>query len=152
MDRRKPIHTPIYQTGNDPVIVFLTVCTDRRKRILTNAEAVRVVTDAWEKADRWAVGRYVFMPDHIHLFCGPACAEPIELKKWVTFWKSLSSRSWTRRLDHPVWQPDFWDSKVRRGESYEEKWRYVVNNPVRKGLVARSEDWPYQGELVRFGW
>jgi hypothetical protein len=32
-------------------------------------------------------------------------------------------------------------------ESYSEKWLYVAQNPVRKKLAARPEDWPYQGEI-----
>jgi hypothetical protein len=34
-------------------------------------------------------------------------------------------------------------------ESYSLKWDYVRMNPVRAGLVAKSEDWLYQGEVVR---
>ena len=28
----------------------------------------------------------------------------------------------------------------------------MVNNPVRKGLVSKAEDWPYQGVLNVFTW
>ena len=37
---------------------------------------------------------------------------------------------------------------MRDDESYTEKWIYVRENPVRAGLVARADDWPYQGEFV----
>jgi len=30
-----------------------------------------------------------------------------------------------------------------------QKWNYVRENPVRAGLVAQPEDWPYAGEIVR---
>ncbi len=29
-----------------------------------------------------------------------------------------------------------------------QKWEYVRDNPVRHGLVASAEEWPYQGEIV----
>jgi hypothetical protein len=45
------------------------------------------------------------------------------------------------------WQPGFFDHLLRRDESYSEKWDYVWRNPVRAGLVAKPEDWPYQGEI-----
>ena len=35
----------------------------------------------------------------------------------------------------------------RNDESYAGKWGYVRENPVRKGLAARWEDWPYQGAV-----
>ena len=51
-----------------------------------------------------------------------------------------------------VWQRDYWDRQLRRGESYSEKWAYVRTNPVRAGLVVRPEDWPYQGEMCVLRW
>ncbi|MEY4488252.1 MAG: hypothetical protein RIQ79_760 [Verrucomicrobiota bacterium] len=41
------------------------------------------------------------------------------------------------------WQPDFFEHRLRTDESYDEKVFYVRMNPVRKGLVAHPEDWPY---------
>ena len=47
----------------------------------------------------------------------------------------------------PHWQEGFFDHLLRRNESYAEKWEYVRQNPVRKDLCGRVEDWPYQGEM-----
>jgi hypothetical protein len=47
-----------------------------------------------------------------------------------------------------LWQPGFFDHLLRNTESYGQKWEYVRENPVRAGLVARAEDWPYHGEIV----
>ena len=52
----------------------------------------------------------------------------------------------------PLWQRNCWDRQLRTGESYSQKWEYVRNNPVRKGLVANAGDWPYQGELNVLEW
>ncbi|MFB3881745.1 MAG: hypothetical protein ACE149_10800 [Armatimonadota bacterium] len=41
---------------------------------------------------------------------------------------------------------------LRSGESYGQKWEYVRMNPVRAGLVANPDDWPYQGEIVQIDW
>jgi hypothetical protein len=32
-------------------------------------------------------------------------------------------------------------------ESYSQKWDYLKENPVRAGLVKKSDDWPFQGEI-----
>jgi len=45
-----------------------------------------------------------------------------------------------------------WDTRLRRSESYAEKWQYVRENPLRKGLVKCPEDWPYQGMLNVLQW
>ena len=55
------------------------------------------------------------------------------------------------RVEHAgleAWQRGFFDHVMRNAESYSEKWHYVGENPVRAGLVARAENWPYQGEIV----
>jgi len=84
-------------------------------------------------------------------FCAPG--DPtVPLKAWVKYWKSMASRRWPRREEQPIWQKDFWDTQLRRDESYMEKWSYVLQSPVRNGLVAVPEDWPYAGELNVLSW
>ncbi len=47
------------------------------------------------------------------------------------------------------WQRDFFDHRLRKDESYIEKAHYIRMNPVRAGLIARSEDWPHVWESKR---
>jgi hypothetical protein len=37
---------------------------------------------------------------------------------------------------------------LRSEESYAQKWGYVRDNPLRAGLVANADDWPYAGEII----
>jgi putative transposase len=150
--RQHPVHQPVHERFNQPVMVFLTICSKGRKPIFANPETHEVLRDAWLQAANWLVGRYVLMPDHIHLFCAPSALVPKPLQTWVAFWKSEAARHWPRRADVPVWQRHCWDTQLRRGQSYNEKWNYVIENPVRAGLVAQSEDWPYQGETNVLRW
>jgi REP element-mobilizing transposase RayT len=73
------------------------------------------------------------------------------LDRWIAYWKSLTTRA-LGEDPGSLWQREFWDHQLRRGDSYEEKWEYVRNNPVRAGLASRSEDWPYQGEVNTLEW
>jgi len=150
--RKHPIHQPVHCYHNRSVIVFVTVCTKDRKQILADDAVHEVLVEAWRAANAWLVGRYVIMPDHVHLFCAPAELDPVPLLKWVSFWKSHASRRWPRPADLPVWQRHFWDTQLRRGENYSEKWEYFLQNPVRAGLVASADDWPFQGELHQLRW
>ena len=150
--RKQPAHFATVESGFRARIIFLTVCTHRRRPLLANPDAVRRIINAWEAADFWRVGRYVIMPDHIHLFCAPGTLTATPLKDWITFWKNHVTRAWPNREQLPLWQRDFWDRQLRRRESYSAKWEYVRNNPVRHGFVARAEDWPYQGELNVLEW
>lgn len=80
------------------------------------------------------------MPDHLHM---PA-----------TFGKQSGMealiRNWKRYLTNHTgirWQRDFFDHRLRDDENFTEKANYILNNPIRAGLVARFEDWPYQIQL-----
>jgi hypothetical protein len=70
----------------------------------------------------------------------------------MAYWKRLATRAIREELPEFQWQRDFWDTQLRRGESYSQKWEYVRENPFRHGLVSRAEDWPYQGEVHRLEW
>lgn len=139
------------EQGHQPVIIFVTICAQRRKQIFAREEAVKAILGAWAEADAWAVGRYVILPDHLHLFCTPRRAE-VSLARWSKYWKALVSRRWPWAEEQPIWQEDFWDTQLRQGESYAAKWEYVRNNPVRHGLVERPEEWPPAGEIEVLAW
>ena len=149
--RKHPVHWPAAETFNTPVIVFLTAVTKNRKPILANDAAHKAVIEAWASAKKWLIGRYVLMPDHLHLFCAPNTQPTEPLLPWVADWKSQSARTWSCPEDKPVWQRHFWDTQLRRAKATM-RGDYVKANPVRAGLVSRAEDWPYQGELNELRW
>ncbi len=151
-DRKHPARHPVIRNGNRSEILFVTVCAHQRKRILATPLVHDLLVAAWESADHWLVGRYVILPDHIHLFCAPAQVDYLSVQRWIAFWKSSVSKAWPNQDAKPIWQIDGWDRQLRKGDSYSQKWAYVRNNPVRHGLVDDPEDWPYQGELNQFLW
>ena len=79
-ERKKPAHFPTVEVGFGSIIIFLTVCTDRRRPLLANNQAAGLIITAWQAANFWRVGRYVIMPDHVHLFCAPNTFPPQPLK------------------------------------------------------------------------
>ena len=92
------------------------------------------------------------MPDHIHLFV-KLPPEGITLPKWLQALKAILGKELLRQgQQKPHWQEGFFDHLFRTGNSYSEKWEYVRQNPVRKNLVSKSDDWPYQGEIVTIMW
>jgi len=137
---------------NQTVLQFITVCTIERRPLLARAEIVSLLLDSWQKAGCWLVGRYVVMPDHLHLFCAPATHPASPLKQWVQFWRADATRRWPHSGEKPIWQKDFFDRQLRNGESYQQKWLYLWENPIKSGLVKSPEDWPFQGELNTIQW
>jgi REP element-mobilizing transposase RayT len=130
-------------------LVFLTVCTAQRSSVLANAIAHSILAELWRDSlerNGWCVGRFVVMPDHIHLFAMPA-EKPQQLSKWIAVWKAISARQIIAKTgaSAPIWQRDHFDRYLRTTESYGKKWDYVCNNPVHAKLVSNSDEWPYQG-------
>jgi len=44
-----------------------------------------------------------------------------------------------------LWQKSSYDRVIRYNDSIEVTMHYVLENPVRKGLVTQWEDYPYSG-------
>jgi REP element-mobilizing transposase RayT len=154
-------------------VYFVTACTQDRRPILAGEQAAAVLRQEWASAaarHSWLIGRYVIMPDHVHFFCTaaddvagvadpglpaghdlPASAKPAtgaeSLANFMRAWKQWTAKRLKRELGFnvPLWQAEFFDHVLRSDESYAEKWAYVRENPVRAKLVARWEDWPWQG-------
>lgn len=145
-------HLAPLEFPNQTILLFITVCVSKRRPLLARPEIVALLLDSWRKADRWLVGRWVVMPDHLHLFCASGTFPPSPLKSWMQFWRNDCTRRWPHPDEKPVWQPDFFDRQLRSGESYTQKWNYLWENPIKDGLVKKPEDWPYQGELNVLPW
>jgi hypothetical protein len=56
----------------------------------------------------------------------------------VSKWKE-----WTAKQLAIRWQRDFFEHRLPRDESAAQKADYILFNPVRAGLVAEPEDWPF---------
>ncbi len=141
---------PNIERWNQPVIVFVTVCSKDRRPVLANDRMHQLLRSQWAAARRWSVGRYVVMPEHVHLFCSPAQPDTEGVKEWVGFWKRMVSREIPEV--RPLWMRDCWDTQLRHVHHYEMKWDYVMRNPVRRGLVTQPEEWAYQGTLNELRW
>jgi REP element-mobilizing transposase RayT len=146
--RSRPAHGVRSHTAI-PTILYLTVCTKHRFPWLASPDVHDLLVKTWQGATAWIVGRYVVMPDHLHLFAAPGKPD-LPFDNWVRFWKSRFTAAHARPSRE--WQADHWDRRLRNDDSYEEKWNYVRNNPVRHGLVPAADEWPFQGELNALKW
>jgi len=136
MSKRAPRLHWIFQSY-DPPLFFITFNTYRRRKLLANS----IVHHALIKFARMGeargigVGRYVIMPDHVHLFVRGS--PEFVLAQWVRILKRTISKAIS--IEPPHWQEGFFDHLIRHSESYAQKWEYVRQNPVRAGLVSIPE-------------
>jgi putative transposase len=92
-------------------LFFVTFYTHRGQSILARVEVHAALIEFADRAHREfgiAVGRYVILPDHIHLFvAGP---DDFNFGKWVgTLKRVLGGAIATGRAQGPVWQRGFFD-------------------------------------------
>jgi REP element-mobilizing transposase RayT len=90
----------------------------------------------------------VIMPDHVHLLLQPLRSQdgwPYPLVDILQSLKSTTAHHINKRLDHlgPVWEEESFDHVLRSDESLKEKVEYIRQNPVRRGLVKRPEDYKW---------
>ena len=148
--RSRPAHPSPIERNRVPIILLITVCCKERSNWLAHPNTHKVIHKIWTRSTFWLVGNYVLMPDHLHCFCTPGTWPPHPVKKWVHYWKSQFRRAGL--YDHNIWLPDCWDTQMRDRKHYDEKLAYVRMNPVRKGLVQKPADWPFQGEIHPIVW
>ena len=122
-------------------IYFITInCQLRETRQLaTNEMAAALFGTVRHRQEEglWWPHIFLLMPDHLHaLISFPPSGKPIKLivRKW---------KEWTAKTLGLHWQRDFFEHRLRRDESRREKADYILQNPVRKKLVARPEEWPF---------
>lgn len=150
-NRKYPAHHSPIEKADRPTVIMVTTCVQHRRPILATDEIHNLLRGVWLASNHWQINRYVIMPDHIHFFCCPLNPES-SFRNWQQFWRNQITRVWPNSGEKPIWQKNYWDAQIRSASEFTEKWHYVRNNPVRKGLVAHPDEWKYQGEVFPFVW
>lgn len=88
----------------------------------------------------------VVMPDHVHLLLTPRRDPegwPYPLVDILQCMKSATAHRINKLLYRagPVWEEESFDHVLRSDESLAEKCEYIRQNPVRRGLVQRAEEY-----------
>jgi putative transposase len=121
-------------------VFFLTICTSPRgKNQLCHPEASSAAFDAvhhYHSGLRWHTSLFLLMPDHLHALIAFPRIE--SMQQVIRSWKHYLARH-----QHIEWQRDYFDHRIRDHNSLQEKAAYIRQNPVRAGLVASQELWPY---------
>jgi len=135
---------------SQPYAYFLTICTRNKENFFSeptlNLEIINCLKQ--ERIEKEiAIYAYCLMPDHIHLLISPL-EKGVNVSKFIGGFKSKTTRiAWKHGLKDQVWQGRFYDHIVRRVESLKDTCEYILNNPVRKGLVTKWGDYQFSGMI-----
>jgi putative transposase len=129
---------------------FLTFCTHGRRHAFMTPDHVDIVwTQIMRAASReqFAVIAYCFMRDHLHLLI-EALLEASDCRRFIALAKQLSGYHYREQVGVRLWQRYGYERTLRDGEGSLAVTRYILENPVRAGLVARPDEYPFVGSTV----
>ena len=137
---------PHYQ--NPGAVIFVTFCKIHRDPLSGAACDLVLAHCLYDHGRRIDLKAAVVMPDHVRLLFTPLFDEhgwPYPLPAIMKQIKGISARSVNRLLGSKgtLWQEESFDHTLRSDESFEQKREYIRQNPVRKGLVTKPEDYPW---------
>ncbi len=103
-----------------------------------------ILTSVVSEADCY-VPVYCFMPDHQHLIVSGR-------QKNSDIWSAIAKYKqktgfWLSKNTSLRWQKDFYDHAIRSGEDVAAQAKYILDNPVRKGLAESWEEYPFKGSV-----
>jgi putative transposase len=123
---------------------FLTFSCYHRQPKFASSEVCTIFVSALERV-RQSYGLcmygYVIMPEHVHLLVNEP--ERSTLAQALKSLKQGVARRLALRAEEPFWQERYYDFNVWSERKFREKLRYLHRNPVKRGLVAKPEDWPW---------
>ena len=136
-------YTGVYQ-------YLLTFCTRQRERSFASPEAAATALAQFRQAaseELFALLAYCLMPDHVHLLV-EGLADTSDLRRFAKLAKQRSGARYAIAVGKPLWQEGFYDHVLRGDEDVRTVARYIIENPVRAGLVSTPFDYPYLGSDV----
>ncbi|MCL4523596.1 MAG: transposase [Acidobacteria bacterium] len=95
-----------------------------------------------KEQNKYQLHAYVVMANHVHMLLSPLTP----LRRITQSLKGFTAReanALLRRTGRRFWQDESFDHWVRDLEEFARIVTYIENNPVKAGLVAKPELWPW---------
>jgi REP element-mobilizing transposase RayT len=119
---------------------------------LRQEDIARLVVDSIhygaQALEHYQLHAYVVMANHVHVLLLPQ-VDPSKLMQSLKGFTAREANKILRRTGEPFWQRESYDHWVRDEQEFGRIRAYIENNPVRAGLVARAEDYPWSSAAGR---
>jgi REP element-mobilizing transposase RayT len=128
---------------------FVTFCTDGRWALPEHARSIVLECCLHDNGTQFDLRVAVVMPDHVHMIFTPLINEKAlqiySLAEIMDAVKGASAHKVNKMLRRRgrLWQAESFDHVLRSSESLDAKIAYVLDNPVRLGLVRERTDYPW---------
>ncbi|MBI5651678.1 MAG: transposase [Chloroflexi bacterium] len=152
----KPYHPPknqrldpeLYTHANR--VYFMTVHAYMNQTPFVRADLNQLVLDVLceeQTRQNCTVFTFCLMPNHLHFLVSPGRDGISALTFTDQFKGKATNASWPVNWRGKLWQPRYYDHIVRTEEDLQAISEYILNNPIRKGLVSNREDWQWGGQM-----
>ena len=111
------------------------------------AQVVLQCIDTGVHLRHYELHAYVIMSNHVHLLITPQI-DPSRLIKSLKGTSAREGNKLLQRTGTPFWQKECYDHWVRDEREFEKIQEYIEENPVKAGLVARAELYPWSSASV----
>ena len=121
---------------------LLTAVTAQRRSVFqvsATAELLERTILDYRDQGKFLLHAFVIMPDHLHVLITPA--PDVSLEKAMQYIKG--GFSFRLKSKSEVWMRSFNESQIQTADKFRNCVRYIVENPVRRGLVSTAEAYPY---------
>jgi len=137
-------HRRLFDLQSDKIEAYLDA--GRGECWLKEARLGRLVADALRcfHGQRYELGPWVVMPNHVHVVVRPVGTHWLD--QIVKSWKGFTAREANKLLHRSgasVWAREYYDHIVRDDAERARLAEYIQDNPVKAGLCARGEAWPW---------
>ena len=96
---------------------------------------------------QFALLAYCFMPNQLHLLV-EGLREHSDLRQFVTEFKRRSGFQFRKTDRWLLWQAGYYERVLRSDEAARDVATYIIQNPVRAGLVEDPRRYPFLGSDV----
>jgi putative transposase len=151
--KNQRLDAELYATAGS--VGFFTICAYARSSPFTTPELNdAVIAVLLQECQRMDIDMYVYclMPDHLHILIGPREDRSSMLALADQFKGKSTRESWSHGQQGKLWQKRSYDHLVRRTEDPQAIARYILDNPVRRGLVHHCDHYPWAALVDPLPW
>lgn len=150
-DRPFPKRARLKSFGyNGTYAYFVTILTKDRNCFFKEYQIVEPVIGFLKesaKKEQFAIEAFCFMSDHLHLLL-IGLSDSADLRSMIKLFKQKSGY-WFKQSNHSnLWHLSYYDHVLRKDEAIKEIVLYILNNPVRTGIVSEYKEYPFSGSFT----
>jgi putative transposase len=130
---------------------FITASTFQKRNILQSDRMAGLFVNVlfhYRRQEKYLLHEFVVMTDHFHLLLTPreTLERAVQLIKGGFSFRAKKELGFA----YEIWQPSYYDRRVRDDEEYFAFREYIRQNPVKRRMVTAAEEYRYSSAWSGF--